>query len=178
MGESGYSYWFVLTRSNTNPNLMLKAYVAEPLNRDQADSAGVTYYTVGTDTNVNADMCCRLSPEWSELLCVAKTITYTSGCSVEGKAKLPAYSLEENRHLQYRLFDMLLLTEDGVRGPHCLGNDRSSAYDRAVEKRRRRVVETSYWNVSSDRTDLIGMTFAVGIRQTFDRWKGVDPGLQ
>lgn len=146
MGESGYGYWVVLACLVTNLNLTLEVFVAEPLNRNRAGSADVTYYyTAGNETNANADMCCRLLPEWSELLCVAKAMTSTSGRFSEGKAKSPVLSLEENGHLQYRLFNMLPLISNGVWGPQYLGDHRtSSSYNGAVKQPRRRVEITLF----------------------------------
>ena len=51
------------------------------------------------DTNANADVGCRLLSEWSELLCVEKTMASTSGRSFKGKTKFPVYALEENGSL-------------------------------------------------------------------------------
>ena len=89
------------------------------------------------DTNANADVCCRFFPERSEFMCVAKTMASTSSSGFEGQTKSPVHVLEENGHLQHRPFNVLLLIDSGVRGPHFLGNYSASVHDSAVKKPRR-----------------------------------------
>ena len=171
MGESGYGYWVVLACLVTNLNLTLEVFVAEPLNRNRAGSADVTYYyTAGNETNANADMCCRLLPEWSELLCVAKAMTSTSGRFSEGKAKSPVFSLEENGHLQDRLFNMLPLIGDGVWVPHCLGDHGASSSQDGTVKQPRRHVERMLFGASSVIKEEMALSVVIGYRRNL--WNG------
>ena len=70
-------------------------------------------------------------------MCVANTMASTSSRGLEGKTKSPVRVLEENGHLQHRRFNVLPLIDNGVRGPHFLGNYSASVHDSAVKKLRR-----------------------------------------
>jgi hypothetical protein len=135
MGELRNGYRIVPARLITNLNLTLKGFVTEPLWK--TDSASDSYHTTRNDTNANADVCCRLFPERSQFLRVAKTMASTSSRGFEGQTKSPVYFLEKNGHLQHRRFNVLPLIGNGVRGPHFLGNYSASAHDSAVKKPRR-----------------------------------------
>ena len=111
-------------------------------------------------------------PEWGELLCVAKTVASTSSGVFKGQTKFPFFALEENRHLQYRLFDVLSLIGNGGRGPHSLGDNSASGYDSAVKKSIRGV-EWLCLGMQSSRINKEEMTFSVGIGHSFNRWNGV-----
>ena len=101
-------------------------------------------------------------------------MTLTVDHIFEGKAKSPVFALEENGHLQYRLFNVLSLISNGVRGPHSLGHYSASVRDSAVKKPSRGV-EWLYLGVQS-RANKKEMTFSVGVGCQFNRWNRV--GLQ
>jgi len=80
MSESGKGDVVVLGCFVTNLNLTLEIFVAGP---------------------ANADVGCRLWPEWSELLCIAKNMASTSSRGFKGQSKCPVHVLKENGHLQH-----------------------------------------------------------------------------
>jgi len=88
----------------------------------------------------------------------------TSSCGFEGQTKSPVYVLEENGHLQHRLFNVLLLIGDGVRGPHFLRNHSASAHDSAVKKKPRRGLERLPSRNEEEKA------FSVGVRRSFNQW--------
>jgi hypothetical protein len=124
------------------------------------------------DTNANADVCRRLLPEWSELLSVAKTMASTSSRVFKGQTKSPVYALEKDGQLQHRLFNVLSLIGNSVRGPHCLGDHSASGHESAVKKPIRGV-EWLCLGVQSSRTNKEEIAFSVGIRRRFNVWNGV-----
>jgi len=148
MGEFGDGYWVALARLVSNLNLTLEDFVAGP---------------------PNPDMCCRLAPEWSVFLCATESIASTARHVFQGNTKYPFYALKKNGHLQYRLFNLKPLLGRGVRGPHCLGDYGSSAYDGAVKGSRRRVETFRLpWDVLSNRTNNEEMAFSIGERRSFN----------
>ena len=95
----------------------------------------------------------------------------TSSRVFEGQTKSPVFALEENGHLQHRLFNVLSLIGDGVRGPHSLGDYGASVRDSAVKKPIKGV-EWLFLGVQS-RTNKEEMSFSVGVRRQFNLWNGV-----
>ena len=85
------------------------------------------------NTDSDADMCRYMAAKRRETLCIYESVAAPTHCSFESDAKVPVRVLEEYRHLQFRLRDILSNIGNGMRDPQSLRYHGSSTHDHTVE---------------------------------------------
>jgi hypothetical protein len=74
-----------------------------------------------------------LAAKRRETLCIYESVAAPTHGSFETEAKIPVRVLEEYRHLQFRIRDVLSNIGDGMRDPQSLRHHGSSTHDHTVE---------------------------------------------
>jgi hypothetical protein len=88
---------------------------------------------IGNRTNHDTDIYYWSLPNSREFLPIDEAIAPASGASLEGKAKFPIWTLEEDGHLQFRLSHQPSSIFDGQRGPHRLGYHGAHGHQATIE---------------------------------------------
>ena len=74
-----------------------------------------------------------LAAKRRETLCIYESVAAPTHGSFETEAKIPVRVLEKDRHLQFRLRDVLSNIGNGMRDPQSLRHHSSNTHDHTVE---------------------------------------------
>ncbi len=122
-----------LTCFITNLNLAFELGVNRPL-KGRRFQRMETLLRPENVTDVDENMRRRLGAKWRGSLRIEEIIASTSSCGFKGKAKSPIRALKEDRHLQFRLFDVVCSIGDGMRSPQRLGHHSSFSHNLTVKQ--------------------------------------------